>query len=75
MYLTALDFGTSQIKVLIAEAKKENQLRVVSAFKVSNNGLRKGEVIDAEDATQSLRQVFDDIKQINKGALKNIFNR
>ncbi len=73
MYLTALDIGTSQIKVLIAEAKRDGQLSLLGTFKIPSAGLRKGEIVTFEEAIQSLRRAVNEIKQINKSSLKNIF--
>lgn len=73
MYLTALDFGSSQIKVLVAEAKKDGQLSLLGVLKIPSVGLRKGEIVTFEETIQSLKRAIDEIKEINKAATKNIF--
>jgi len=73
MLITALDFGTSQIKVLVAEAKRDGQLSLLGVFKLPSAGLRKGEIATFEEAIQSLKRAVDEIKQISKSSLKNIF--
>lgn len=73
MYFTALDIGTSQIKVLVAELKKDGQLSLLAVFKISSAGVRKGEVVILEEAVQVFNKIFEKIKQINKSAAKNIF--
>lgn len=73
MYITALDIGTSQIKALVAELKKNGQLSLLSIFKSPSNGLRKGEVVKLEEAIQSLNRILSEIRQVNRLALKNIF--
>lgn len=73
MYITALDFGTSQIKVLVAEVKRDGQLSLLKVFKTPSAGLRKGEIVVFEEAVQSLKRAVDEIKRVNKAALKNIF--
>ncbi|MEK7163013.1 MAG: cell division protein FtsA [Patescibacteria group bacterium] len=73
MYITALDLGTSQIKVSVAEIQKDGKLSLLSVFKMPSVGLRKGEIISLEEAVKSLHRVINEIKQINKAAAKNIF--
>ncbi len=73
MYFTALDLGSSQIKALVGEVKKDNQLLLAGLFKAPAAGFRKGEVVAAEDAIHSLQHIFSEIRQLDKLALKNIF--
>lgn len=73
MFLTALDIGSSQIKALVAEIKKDGKLSLISALKISSAGVRKGEIVNPEDATASLRIVLGKIKLLDKSAVKNIF--
>ncbi len=73
MLITALDFGTAQIKILVAETKRDGQLSLLNVFKIPSIGLRKGEIATFEEAIQSLKRAIDEIKKVNKAALKNIF--
>ncbi len=73
MYITALDFGSSQIKILVAELGKDNKLSLLEVLKFPSAGMRKGEVVDVQEATQALSGPFSEIRKINKGVLKNIF--
>jgi cell division protein FtsA len=73
MFITALDLGTSQIKILVAEAKRDGQLSLLGVFKLPSAGLRKAEIVTFEEAIQSLKRAVDEIKQISKSSLKNIF--
>ena len=73
MLITALDIGSSQIKVLVAEAKRDGQLSLLGVFKLPSAGLRKGEIATFEEAIQSLKLAVDEIKKINRAAAKNIF--
>jgi cell division protein FtsA len=73
MFITALDLGTSQIKVLVAETKKDGQLSLLAVFKMPSTGFRKGEVTVLEEAIQSINRALEKVKQINRSAAKNIF--
>jgi cell division protein FtsA len=73
MLITALDLGTSQIRALVAEAKKNGQLSLLGVFKTPSTGIRKGEIVSVNDVVQALNRLFNEIRQIDKAALKNIF--
>ncbi|MBI5306414.1 cell division protein FtsA [Candidatus Wolfebacteria bacterium] len=73
MYFTALDIGSFQIKALVAETKKNGQWSILRFFQIPSRGLKKGEIIDAEEIVSSLKEIFEKIKSLDKSALKNIF--
>lgn len=73
MFITALDIGSSQIKTLTAEARKDGKLALVGVSKTPSEGIRKGEIVNVEDATRSINLALADVKRFNKAALKNIF--
>ncbi len=71
--ITGLDIGTSQVKGVVAEVKKDGKISVLSVFKQPMQGFRKGVLVDVEDATQVLYGLFSDLKKISKKAVQNIF--
>ncbi len=71
--ITGLDIGTSQVKVIVAEIKKDGTLSVLSALKQPMNGFRRGVLVDVEEATQVLHGLFSDLKKISKKAVQNVF--
>ena len=73
MYLTALDIGSSQIKVLVAQLNNDNKLTLIEIAKYPSAGVRKGEVVDVAELSSALAGVFNEIKGIHKDVLKNIF--
>lgn len=73
MYITSLDIGTSQIKALVAEMKKNGRLSLIAVLNSPSSGIRKGEIIDINEASRSLKKVFEKIISLNKSASKNIF--
>ncbi len=73
MYLTSLDIGSSKIKALVAEVSDDNKLSLVDVFKFPSLGVRRGEVVDYQATSNSLAQVFSELKRIHKNVLKNIF--
>src|SRR3989344_2475455 len=73
MFITALDIGSGQIKAIVAQVIKDNKPSVVNAFREPSRGIRRGEIVDAGEAADSLNRIFNKIKEINRPALKNIF--
>lgn len=73
MYLTAIDIGSCQTKALVAEVGKRNKLHLLDVFVFPSSGIRKGEIIDAQELTHTLSDLFSEIRKTNKSALKNIF--
>ncbi len=72
MRFTALDIGTNNIKALVADLKNDGRLILKGVVKTSSLGMRKGEVIDIDDVVASLKKSFEEIREIDKAALKNI---
>lgn len=73
MFITALDFGTAEIKVLVAEVGKDGKLSLVEAVRMPSGGVNKGEVTDVDAAAAALANAFDEIAGIDKAVLDNIF--
>ena len=73
MYITALDIGTSKIKAIVGEIKGNRKPSVIGVFKAPVVGLRRGEIVAIEDVAPALSRLSEEIKQISKSALKNIF--
>ncbi|MGC9603168.1 MAG: cell division protein FtsA [Minisyncoccia bacterium] len=71
--ITGLDIGTSQVKGVVAEVKKDGILSVISVFKQPMSGFRRGVLVDVEEATQSLHVLVADLKKISKKSVQNVF--
>ncbi|MEX1014300.1 MAG: cell division protein FtsA [Candidatus Paceibacterota bacterium] len=71
--ITALDVGTSNIKGIVAEKNKDGSIEILSTFKHPSTGLRKGVLVDLEEATRVFRSVITDIEKVSKKASENIY--
>ena len=71
--ITALDFGSAQIKCIVAEEKRNGTLSVISVFKQPSSGLRRGVVVDVLDFTQIMRDIVLDLQKISRRAASNLF--
>ncbi len=72
-YIVGLDVGSHSIKAAVAEIKKNSKLSLVQVFKMPSAGMRRGVVDDLSEATRAISQALGEIKQISKGAIKNIW--
>src|SRR3990167_11361770 len=50
----AIDVGTSKITTIIANVREEGQLHIIGVSSVDSKGLRKGQVVDIEDAKTAI---------------------
>jgi len=73
MYITALDLGTSQIRLLVAELARDARLNLKAIFKSPSAGLRKGEIVDINDTVSALKQAFSNLRHFPRSVLNNIF--
>lgn len=73
MYLTALDIGSYKIKALLTEISKDGKPSLIDVLEEYSQGVRKGEIVDINEASVPLGRIFEKIKAKQKAALKNIF--
>ena len=73
MYIVALDIGSYKIKAFLAEIDKNGKPFLIDVLEEYSRGVRKGEIIDINEASIPLRKIFEKIKAKDKIAIKNIF--
>lgn len=57
--LTGIDIGTSKITTLVASVSEEQEVRVVGVATVPSKGLRKGQIVNIEEATSAISSSLD----------------
>lgn len=57
--VAGIDVGTSKITTVIASVKEEGPLNVIGVSTVDSKGLRKGQVVDIEDAIASISPALE----------------
>lgn len=63
-FITALDIGTSTVQTVVAEVKKgEEGLRILGIGIAPSAGVRRGVVVDLEDATAAVRESVDEARK------------
>jgi cell division protein FtsA len=53
--IVALDVGTSKVCTLVGEAHPNGQLRIIGVGVTPSRGLRKGVVVDVQEATEAIK--------------------
>lgn len=54
--ITGLDVGTSTITTIVGKKEKDGTLSIIGVAVEPSEGIRKGVVVDVEDATRAIRQ-------------------
>jgi cell division protein FtsA len=58
-FITALEIGTTTIKVLMAEVREDGGLMVSGLGECESRGVRKGEIVDFELALEAVRRAME----------------
>lgn len=72
-FITGLDIGSSHIRGVVATPRKDGKLSILSVFQKESSGIRKGVIVDVEEATRTLRQVVLDAQSISRKAMHYTF--
>ncbi len=72
MFVTAIDLGSSQIKGVVVDVKRDGTVVAVKTIKKKSAGIKKGEIVDVEEAVKVLFEILSEIKHFDKKCIKNI---
>jgi cell division protein FtsA len=72
-FVTGFDIGSSSVKGVVCMHKKDGTLAVLSAFSQPSAGIRKGVMVDVEEATCVLRDTVLDVEKTSRRAMHNTF--
>ncbi len=62
-YLISLDIGTSKVRVIVAEVADESA-HIVGVGSAVSRGMKKGAIIDIDEAVQSIREAVEDAERM-----------
>lgn len=72
--ITALDIGTSTVQTVVAERRKQDSaLQILGVGIVPSYGVRKGVVVDLDDATYSIRQSVEEASKAAGTPIKSVW--
>lgn len=69
--ITGLDIGSSSIRAIVVEQKKDGSLHILAASQKESNGVRKGYIINLEDAAKTISAVVKSLEKISGVSIKN----
>lgn len=73
MQIAGFDLGTHSIKLIVAETQKHGVLKVLKIFKFPSGGLRRGALVDMDDAVAATNNIFQLLRKRYRPASRNIF--
>lgn len=62
--VTGIDIGTSKITTLIASVNEDSAIRVIGVSTVASRGLRKGQIVNIEEATSVISQSLESAERM-----------
>lgn len=68
-----LDIGSGTIKAVVAEFNNDGKAVLKAGITRPSKGIRKGSVVDMESAAAQINSILQSVKDISKGAIKNIY--
>jgi cell division protein FtsA len=63
-YITGLDIGTQTVRAIQAKLGEDGLLQVVGASNVPANGMRKGVIVDIEEAVSSISHALEKVERM-----------
>ncbi len=72
MFITALDLGSSTIKGVIAQQRKDGSVVFVKTIKKESKGIKRGDIQYPNETVKALSDVLNEIRHFEKKALKNL---
>ncbi len=70
--IAALDIGSSRIKAAVGEVSQNSGMNILGITTVSSNGLRKGNIIDIEQAARAIDTCLDDLERMTGIAISSV---
>lgn len=58
---TSIDIGSDTVKMIVAQIK-DNEISIIATSEVESKGIRKGVIIDANEALSSIKEVINQIE-------------
>ncbi len=70
--IVGLDLGTSTIKILVVK-KIRNELQILAQSQIPSFGMRKGAVVNPEEATKNIRALLSESEKLSGQKINSVF--
>jgi cell division protein FtsA len=71
--ILGLDIGSSSVKAVIGEVIDPDKIRLYAVFSKPSKGIRRGVVVDMDEAAGVITSVLQEVKSYSKAALRDIY--
>ena len=68
---TSIDIGSDSVKVVVCELHN-NKLNLLAASSVTSKGIKRGIIVNAEEATKSIKKVISDVESMLGFKIKKV---
>ena len=71
--VTGLDIGTSQVTAIVAEIGPSNVANIIGLGQAKSNGVRKGEVVDADATSEDVRAALAEAENMSDEEIRSVY--
>src|SRR3989338_8361048 len=71
--LCAVDIGSSKVATLIASVSEDDRLNLIGVSAVSSRGVKKGQVVDIDDAVASITESIEAAERMAGYSISSVF--
>jgi len=68
-----LEIGTSKVCAVVAECREDGEVRLLGVGETPSRGVRKGEIVDFENASNCVREALSDAEEKSDVEIKNVW--
>lgn len=68
-----LEVGTSKVAAVVAECRKDGEMRILGVGEIPSRGVRKGEIIDFANASQCVHDALEDAEERSDYEIKKVW--
>ena len=68
-----LEIGTSKVCAVVAECREDGDVRLLGVGETPSRGVRKGEIIDFENASNCVRDALSDAEEKSDVEIKSVW--
>ncbi|MEA3318375.1 MAG: cell division protein FtsA [Bacteroidota bacterium] len=72
-YVAAIDIGTTKIVAIIGKKKENEKIEILGISKVLSKGVKRGVVLNIEEAVESIKNTVDEVKEISDIKISDVY--
>lgn len=68
-----LEIGTSKVCAVVAECREDGEIRLLGVGEAPSRGVRKGEIVDFENASKCVHEALSDAEEKSDVEIKSVW--